>query len=167
MIYGNDWFVAPVDVDSGSFIDLIELAYTTTFGERFIVPPADDEGRNVRSGFLKSANRVPIKPCAVFAFRRPREQPSKALRSKKFFFCATKWQTWPGPWKGRCKVRAAIRATAAMKHILHRKKLRRYRRGTGIPARDDCSAVLDSAGPDPNRWQRRIHFAERHDDGTR
>jgi hypothetical protein len=48
MIYGNDWFVAPVDVDSGSFIDLIELAYTTTFGDRFIVPPADDDGRSGR-----------------------------------------------------------------------------------------------------------------------
>ena len=48
MIYGNDWFVAPVDVDSGSFINVTELAYTTTFGDRFVVPPADDRGRTGR-----------------------------------------------------------------------------------------------------------------------
>lgn len=48
MIYGNDWFVAPLDVDSGSFINVTELAYTTTFGDRFVVPPADDRGRSGR-----------------------------------------------------------------------------------------------------------------------
>ena len=48
MIYGNDWFVAPLDVDTGSFINVIELAYTTTFGDRFVVPPADDRGRSGR-----------------------------------------------------------------------------------------------------------------------
>ena len=48
MIYGNDWFVAPLDVDSGSFINVTEIAYTTTFGDRFLVPPADDRGRTGR-----------------------------------------------------------------------------------------------------------------------
>jgi hypothetical protein len=48
MIYGNDWFVVPVDVDAGSFATVTELAYTTTFGERFVVPPADDNGRTGR-----------------------------------------------------------------------------------------------------------------------
>ena len=48
MIYGNDWFVVPVDVDRGSFVVTTELAYTTTFGDRFVVPPADDRGRTGR-----------------------------------------------------------------------------------------------------------------------
>lgn len=48
MIYGSDWFVVPVDVDAGSFATVTELAYTTTFGERFVVPPADDDGRTGR-----------------------------------------------------------------------------------------------------------------------
>jgi hypothetical protein len=46
MIYGSDWFVAPVDVESGSFINVTEFAYTTTFGDRFVVPPADDHSRS-------------------------------------------------------------------------------------------------------------------------
>jgi hypothetical protein len=45
MIYGNDWFVLPLDLDAGSFNAVTELAYTTTFGERFVVPPARDDGR--------------------------------------------------------------------------------------------------------------------------
>jgi hypothetical protein len=48
MIYGNDWFVVPVDVDTGSFVVTTELVYTTTFGDRFVVPPADDRGRTGR-----------------------------------------------------------------------------------------------------------------------
>ena len=48
MIYGSDWFVLPVDVDAGSFVTVTELAYTTTFGERFIVPSANDDGRTGR-----------------------------------------------------------------------------------------------------------------------
>jgi hypothetical protein len=48
MIYGNDWFVLPVDIDAGSFATVSELAYTTTFGERFVVPPANDDGRTGR-----------------------------------------------------------------------------------------------------------------------
>ncbi|MEP6491824.1 MAG: hypothetical protein ABJF01_04060 [bacterium] len=48
MIYGNDWFVLPLDLDGGSFTTVTELAYTTTFGERFVVPPANDDGRTGR-----------------------------------------------------------------------------------------------------------------------
>ncbi len=48
MIYGSDWFVLPVDLDAGTFTTVRELAYTTTFGERFVVPPADDVGRSGR-----------------------------------------------------------------------------------------------------------------------
>ena len=48
MIYGSDWFVAPVDVDAGSFTQVTELTYTTTFGDRFVVPAADDRARTGR-----------------------------------------------------------------------------------------------------------------------
>jgi len=48
MIYGSDWFVVPVDIDAGSFATVTELAYTTTFGERFVVPRARDNGRTGR-----------------------------------------------------------------------------------------------------------------------
>jgi hypothetical protein len=48
MIYGNDWFVVPVDVNTGTFVVTTELAYTTTFGDRFVVPPADDRNRTGR-----------------------------------------------------------------------------------------------------------------------
>jgi hypothetical protein len=47
LIYGNDWSVVPLDVSAGSFTALREVAYTTTFGERFVVPRADD---SIRSG---------------------------------------------------------------------------------------------------------------------
>jgi hypothetical protein len=46
LIYGSDWSVVPLDVSAGSFTVLREVAYTTTFGERFVVPRADDSGRN-------------------------------------------------------------------------------------------------------------------------
>lgn len=48
VIYGNDWFVVPVDLDAGTFTRVTELAYTTTFGERFVVPRASDAGRTGR-----------------------------------------------------------------------------------------------------------------------
>lgn len=48
MIFGNDWFVLPLDLDAGSFTTVTELAYTTTFGERFVVPAAKDDGRSGR-----------------------------------------------------------------------------------------------------------------------
>lgn len=45
MIYGNDWFTLPLDLDAGTFTTVTELAFTTTFGERFVVPSARDDGR--------------------------------------------------------------------------------------------------------------------------
>ncbi len=48
MIYGNDWFVVPVDVDHGSFTRIGKLTYVTTFGEERQVPPADNTHRSGR-----------------------------------------------------------------------------------------------------------------------
>lgn len=48
MIYGNDWFVVPVDVDHGSLTRITQLSYLTTFGEQRAVPPADDTRRSGR-----------------------------------------------------------------------------------------------------------------------
>ena len=48
MIYSADWFVAPLDVDVGSFTRVIDLTYTTTFGDTYRVPPVDDRGRTGR-----------------------------------------------------------------------------------------------------------------------
>jgi hypothetical protein len=45
MIYSADWFVVPVDVDVGSFTRVGELTYTTTFGDTYAVPLANDQGR--------------------------------------------------------------------------------------------------------------------------
>jgi hypothetical protein len=45
MLYSADWFVVPLDVDVGSFTRVTELAYTTTFGDTYAVPPADDRNR--------------------------------------------------------------------------------------------------------------------------
>ena len=45
-IFGNDWFSVPLDVPAGSFTRFDEVAYTTTFGERFVVGPVDDTGRS-------------------------------------------------------------------------------------------------------------------------
>lgn len=48
MIYGNDWFVVPVDVDYGSLTQVTKLTYTTTFGEVRQVAAADDTRRSGR-----------------------------------------------------------------------------------------------------------------------
>ena len=45
-IYGNDWFSVPLDLPSGSFTRFTEVSYLTTFGERIVVPAADDSGRS-------------------------------------------------------------------------------------------------------------------------
>ena len=45
-IFGNDWFSVPLDLPSGSFNEFDEVSYTTTFGDRFIVPMADDSKRS-------------------------------------------------------------------------------------------------------------------------
>jgi hypothetical protein len=44
-VYGNDWLVVPVDVPLGSYTRVDEVSYTTTFGERLTVGPADDGAR--------------------------------------------------------------------------------------------------------------------------
>lgn len=48
LIYGNDWIIAPLDVDAGTLTLVMEVSYTTTFGERIFVPEADDAGRSGR-----------------------------------------------------------------------------------------------------------------------
>jgi hypothetical protein len=48
MIYSADWYIVPLDVDTGSFTRVTELGYTTTFGDSYIVPLADDKGRTGR-----------------------------------------------------------------------------------------------------------------------
>jgi hypothetical protein len=47
-IYSADWFVVPVDVNVGTCTQVTELSYLNTFGERFTVPHADDQGRTGR-----------------------------------------------------------------------------------------------------------------------
>jgi len=48
LIYGNDWLVVPVDVSAGSFTVIREVAYTNSFGERFVAPLANDTNRSGR-----------------------------------------------------------------------------------------------------------------------
>ena len=45
-IFGNDWFSVPLDLPPASYTRFAEVAYTTTFGERIVVPLADDRGRS-------------------------------------------------------------------------------------------------------------------------
>ncbi|PPK73928.1 hypothetical protein B0F87_11339 [Methylobacter tundripaludum] len=48
MIYSNDWFVVPIDLPAASFTTFKEIAYTTTFGDRFVINEADDSDRSGR-----------------------------------------------------------------------------------------------------------------------
>jgi hypothetical protein len=48
MVYGNDWLAVPLTVRGGSLTRIDEVAYTTTFGERFVVREADDRRRSGR-----------------------------------------------------------------------------------------------------------------------
>ncbi|HSM07323.1 MAG TPA: hypothetical protein VK858_22030, partial [Longimicrobiales bacterium] len=48
MVYGNDWIVVPLTVHGGALTRVESVAYTTTFGERFVVAPADDTNRSGR-----------------------------------------------------------------------------------------------------------------------
>lgn len=45
LIHGNDWFVVPLDVQAGCHTRVTRLQYTNTFGDTFVVPPADDRSR--------------------------------------------------------------------------------------------------------------------------
>ncbi|HEY7131900.1 MAG TPA: hypothetical protein VH440_06590 [Candidatus Limnocylindrales bacterium] len=47
-VFGNDWLVVPIDVPFGSFTRVGKVSYTTTFGETFDVPQADDRSRSGR-----------------------------------------------------------------------------------------------------------------------
>jgi hypothetical protein len=42
MVYGNDWFVVPVDLPYGSHTTVTDVRYTTTFGDEFVVRRASD-----------------------------------------------------------------------------------------------------------------------------
>jgi hypothetical protein len=48
LIHGNDWFVVPLDVPVGCLTRVARLEYTNTFGDRFVVPGVDDQGRSGR-----------------------------------------------------------------------------------------------------------------------
>ncbi|MEE9394872.1 MAG: hypothetical protein V3W41_20480 [Planctomycetota bacterium] len=48
MVYGNDWIVVPLTVKGGSFTQIKDVRYTTTFGEEFRVDVADDRNRSGR-----------------------------------------------------------------------------------------------------------------------
>ncbi len=43
-VYGNDWFVAPCDVDLGTVVAVTALVVTDTFGRATLVAPADPTG---------------------------------------------------------------------------------------------------------------------------
>jgi hypothetical protein len=47
-IFGNDWFLVPFDVDTSALTTLTDVSYTNTFGERVVVPAADDRARTGR-----------------------------------------------------------------------------------------------------------------------
>lgn len=57
MVYGNDWLVVPLTVQGGALTQIDEVAYTTTFGERFVVNPADDRGRTGRFRMFAISDR--------------------------------------------------------------------------------------------------------------
>jgi hypothetical protein len=57
IIYGNDWLVVPLNVQAGAFTQIIEVAYTDTFGERINVPPADEAGRGGRFSMFEMSVR--------------------------------------------------------------------------------------------------------------
>ena len=40
LVYGNDWFVIPVEVSVGSVCRIRSLVVTDTFGQRTLIPPA-------------------------------------------------------------------------------------------------------------------------------
>ena len=48
MVYSNDWIVVPLTVRGGSFTQIEEVTYTTTFGGKIFVPVADDSKRTGR-----------------------------------------------------------------------------------------------------------------------
>jgi len=47
-IFGNDWFLAPLDVAPGSLTEIQHVIYTNNFGEQIPVPPAADGARPAR-----------------------------------------------------------------------------------------------------------------------
>jgi peptidoglycan hydrolase-like protein with peptidoglycan-binding domain len=57
MIYGNDWLVVPLDVDTDAHTRIDEVAYTTTFGERRVVDAPDDGARPGRFSRFGLARR--------------------------------------------------------------------------------------------------------------
>ena len=40
LVYGEDWFSVPIDVERGSVVRLDDIVVTNTFGERFVIPPS-------------------------------------------------------------------------------------------------------------------------------
>ncbi|MDQ6688609.1 MAG: hypothetical protein M3Z50_13605 [Actinomycetota bacterium] len=57
LVYGNDWLVVPLDVPWGGMVVVQEVAYTTTFGERIVLPDADDHNRSGQFRVFETTNR--------------------------------------------------------------------------------------------------------------
>jgi hypothetical protein len=65
--YGNDWFVIPVDLATGSLCRTSSLVVTNTFGERFLIPSPQDAGQRYAEWRMFQLSSVPQpgQPAAV------------------------------------------------------------------------------------------------------
>jgi len=164
MIHGNDWFVVPVDVETGSFSTVTRLEYTTVFGDRFVVPPADDRGRSGRFRlFGLSTSGSPETPAGFFVPPAARGTlEGRALEEVLLLRDETANMAWAveatvqdiagDPRSRRDEPRpdnpqAAPMTPAELQYLLATR-----------------SKTLDPAGAGADHRARRLHFAKRNDD---
>jgi len=69
--YGNDWFVIPIEVDTGSLTSVRSLIITDTFGGRYAVPDSRESGNSWRMFQLAPDKPGPGQSMSNFLFVPP------------------------------------------------------------------------------------------------
>jgi hypothetical protein len=108
--YGNDWFVIPIELDTGSLCTVRSLIVTDTFGDRYVIP---DGANRTPWRMFQLRPSSPVSPLgsspALSSCRQWCSRMCRARRSKTSSSSATRWPTWRGGWSISCKGRTDAR----------------------------------------------------------
>ena len=112
LVYANDWFVFPYTLPLGSIASVKGIALTNVFGERTWIEPVPTQGQ----ADVGSLEHVPAHRTTTNArscWCPPRRLCSRARRSKRWRWCATRWRTSCSASRRGCRWRPARRSRAA------------------------------------------------------
>ncbi len=112
LVYANDWFVIPYTLPAGAIATISGLVVTNTFGDRLWIAAAgrgDDDAWQRWSMFSVNVAGDAAAPADTSLLLLPDlgQDPGGPARPRTSGWYATRWRTWSGRWRRRCRWPAA------------------------------------------------------------